>query len=245
MNYLKMVNEVLVRMREREVTSVSDTDNDPQQKIVCKFVQDAHDFVKGAHTWNAQRRVWTIVLDEGVSRYALPDSGQSATIYMVRYAESDQTLDEVDARYLGTRKHVEGKPEVYSHAFIDDGNMAVQVHPAPDSRYKADGTVTIASEWSESEYQIAEFNGELVSDTSTSMAFFGYTSGPFIEADDDDLGIPNMAVMYYALAYASRERGELGGQSTGELFQLAASHLSDAVAWDVNNSANEYIWSPK
>ena len=38
-----MVNEVLVRMREDEVTSVADPDNDAQQKIVCKFVQDAND----------------------------------------------------------------------------------------------------------------------------------------------------------------------------------------------------------
>ena len=41
MTYLEMCNEVLVRMREEEIESVKDSNNDPQQKIICTFVNDA------------------------------------------------------------------------------------------------------------------------------------------------------------------------------------------------------------
>ena len=71
MTYLEMVNEVLVRMREEEVTSVVDPENDPEQKMVCKFVNDARSFVERSHAWNALRRVWVIDLAHEQYRYFL------------------------------------------------------------------------------------------------------------------------------------------------------------------------------
>jgi len=63
--------------------------------------------------------------------------------------------------------------------------------------------------------------------------------------DDDLIRLPIDPVMYYALAYSSRERGEVGGQTSGELFALAKQYLSDAISWDVSNSELEYVWSTR
>ena len=243
MNYLDMVNEVLVRMREDEITSVADKDNDPQQKLVCKFVQDAHEFVKGSHTWNSQRKVWAVPLDQGKALYTLPASGQSAAIYTVRFSGSQELLREANARYLSEQKPVDGKPHLYATSHTSKNELAVQLYPVPDERYKRADITGEAAEYGIAEYALSEYNGDgSGGDNGQDLLFFGYSQAPRLGVDSDDTAIPDMPVMYYALAYASRERGELGGQSTGELFALAASYLSDSIAWDVNNSSLEYIW---
>ena len=241
MNYLEMVNEVLVRMREDEVLSVTDSNNDPQQKLVCKLVQDAAKFVMGSHTWNSQRKVWTVPLLEGKGRYTLPTSGQGAAIYTVRYTGTEEVLTEANARYLSTKSGEAGKPRLYNPSWTDKGNVSLQLYPVPDNRYQSSEDID-SSEYGIAEYALAEYNGK-ESEGSNTLAVFGYSQEERLSSDIDEVVLPNMPVMYYALAYASRERGELGGQSTGELFALAASYMSDAIAWDVNNSSLEYIWS--
>ena len=56
------------------------------------------------------------------------------------------------------------------------------------------------------------------------------------------IDLPEQPILYYALALASRERGEVGGQSSIELFALSKQYLSDAISWDVSNSRGEYLW---
>ena len=242
MNYLEMVNEVLVRMREDEILSVTDSNNDPQQKLVCKFVKDAVEFVMGSHTWNAQRKVWTVPLLESKDRYTLPASGQGAAVYTVRFSGTEELLNEANARYLSTKKGHAGKPSMYSTAWTDRGDLAIQLYPSPDDRYQPSGDLT-SSEYGVAEYAIAEYNGLGEAESTNELVIYGYSQASRLSTDSDDVALPNMPVMYYAMAYASRERGELGGQSTGELFALAASYLSDSIAWDTNNSSLEYIWS--
>ena len=241
MNYLEMVNEVLVRMREDEIVSVTDSNNDAQQKLVCKFVQDAVAFVMGSHSWNSQRKVWTVPLLEGKSLYTLPTSGQGAAVYTVRYSGTEELLSEANARYLSTKRDTTGKPGLYATAWTSKNDLTVQLYPTPDKRYQPADSVT-ASEYGIAEYALSEYNGVSESKDSDEVVVYGFSQSARVSADNDDITLPSMPVLYYALAYASRERGELGGQSTGELFALAASYMSDSISWDVNNSSLEYIW---
>jgi hypothetical protein len=48
--------------------------------------------------------------------------------------------------------------------------------------------------------------------------------------------------MYLAYALAVRERGEVGGQTAGEIFQMAAGYLSDAIARDAELNYLDDIW---
>lgn len=244
MTYLEMVNEVLVRMREDEVLSVNDVENDPQQKLVCKFVNDARRFVDKSHTWNAQRKAWFIDLDFDKAGYVIPDSNEAGAIYTVRWAGSNQCLKEVNERYLSQQKKKLGKPHYYNCGWTQDNEMVVRLWPVPGTEYRH-GTGAV-SEFNIGEYyagrdqDTAEYNGEFL--TEQNLLIEGYTACRPLKEDDDKIELPTDPVMYYALAYASRERGEVGGQSSAELFQIAAQYLSDSIAWDVNNSDLEYVW---
>ena len=238
MTYLEMVNEVLVRMREDEIISVNDPDNDPQQKIVCKFVNDARRFVDKSHTWNAQRKIWLVDPSFDVAGYTIPDSNESASIYTVRWAGTSNCLKEANERWISRQKKQLGTPQYYAPSFSENNELTVRFWPVPGEDYV--GSSASVSEYSAGEYTEAEYNGEIAEGHSILME--GYKVSAPMKNDDDLIRLPIDPVMYYALAYASRERGEIGGQGSTELFQLANQYLSDAIAWDVNNSDMEYIW---
>jgi len=63
-----------------------------------------------------------------------------------------------------------------------------------------------------------------------------------LSAYDDVLRIPPQPVYLLASALASRERGELGGAPTSELFTAADLALSDAIARDAANFPDEQVW---
>ena len=63
-----------------------------------------------------------------------------------------------------------------------------------------------------------------------------------LSADSDKLSIPNSPVLHLAIAFASRERGETGGTSTPEYFQMANKYLSDAIALDAARHPEETIF---
>lgn len=239
MTYLELVNEVLVRMREDEIESVNDPDNDPQQRLACKFVQDAHRRVSDAHTWNSNRTTWIVDLIHGVTRYTLPDTPQGSAIYSVTRVKpvttSTTPLLEVNARQFA-RFHMpnQGTPRYYAPMTTQDGNLEVQVYPAPDNSHSRDGDVYA--------YTVGRYGHASFSSSDKALAVTGYAKPMPLKSDDDVIQIPNAPVMDYALAFAHSERGEAGGRAAVELLESARSSLGDAIAWDVNNSPAEYIW---
>lgn len=241
MTYLEMVNEVLVRMREDEITSVNDEHNDPQQKIVCRFVNDARRFVDKSHTWNAQRKIWLVDLGFDVAGYPIPDSNESASIYTVRWAGTSNCLKEANERWISRQKKQIGTPQYYAPSFSENNELTVRFWPVPGEEYV--GSTADVSEYAASEYTEAEYNGEPAGVQTILME--GYKVSAPMKNDDDLIRLPIDPVMYYALAYSSRERGEVGGQTSGELFALAKQYLSDAISWDVSNSELEYVWSTR
>jgi hypothetical protein len=64
-----------------------------------------------------------------------------------------------------------------------------------------------------------------------------------LKNDTDVLRLPVQPVLYYALALAARERGEVGGQTSTELFGMASQYISDAIALDANLSPTEKTWA--
>ena len=234
MTYLELVNEVLVRMREDEVTSVNDPDNDPQQKLACKYVQDAHRRVADSHTWNAHRRIWLVDLVHGVSRYVLPDTPQGSAIYSVARLKPVQQLLEVNARKFAQFQPNQGSPQYFSPMTTVDGALELQVYPTPDNTHSSTGDINT--------YTVARFGEAGFSSGQKALTVTGYAKPLPLKSDGDVIQMPNAPVMDYALAFAHSERGEAGGRAAVELLESARSSLGDAIAWDVNNSSAEYIW---
>jgi hypothetical protein len=63
-----------------------------------------------------------------------------------------------------------------------------------------------------------------------------------LSADGDDLLVPSMPVTHLAIALLARERGETGGTSAPEYFNIANQYLSDAIALDAQKHPEEVIF---
>ncbi|MDA8620260.1 hypothetical protein N9L28_05785 [Luminiphilus sp.] len=81
-----------------------------------------------------------------------------------------------------------------------------------------------------------------IPDKTYTVDVLGWRSLPNLKEDDDVLRIPSQPVLYYALALAARERGEVGGQTAAELFNMAKQYIADAIAIDANHSPTEFMW---
>lgn len=265
MNHLEMCNEVLIRMREDEIEDVNDRDNEPQQKLVVKFVEDAYIHVQKSHTWNSSRRIWSIDLEPGQNIYWLGVKADQAQLYSIRYGHSERQLIEVSQRDLARKKYHEGVPAYYAPSQISGEDLAIQVYPWPDDSFHYEapgGAMYNVHEFKMSEYGSGRFdfvdmynNGDMYTEAlyngngsyeerppELRLILEGYKMAHLDKHNNAIIDLPEQPVLYYALALASRERGEVGGQSSIELFALSKQYLSDAISWDVSNSRGEYLW---
>jgi hypothetical protein len=233
MNYVDMCNEVLVRMREREIVNVNSADNDPQQKIVTKFVKDAVAFVERAHTWNSSRKLWVIDLAHDVYKYTLRGCAEQSSISFVKY-DRGGILHEVSAGWMSSRGRKQGTPGWYAPSHVNDHSVEMHVWPRPDNTFHGTGDIF--------EYTVGQFGEASFASPEKQLFVYGYGKALPLKESADPINLPDDPVLHYALAYAQRERGEAGGQNSQETFALAKQYLSDAIAWDVNNSRREYEW---
>jgi hypothetical protein len=74
MTYLNLVNNVLRRLRETEVSSVQTT---AYSKLIGDIVNDAKDLVENSWDWSALRTTLTITTTADVFNYALTGSQNS------------------------------------------------------------------------------------------------------------------------------------------------------------------------
>jgi hypothetical protein len=274
MNYLEMCNEVLVRMREMEISSVTDQDNDPQQKLVCKFVNDAKQFVERSHSWNALRKIWVIDLAHEVHKYNLMGASEQARIYLVRYV-SGAVLKEANPQWMERKPGQIGSPHWYTLSDVHNHNVTLKVWPYPDNTFgdshdvyefgeaefppsssfvPDESEAAEADLYAKAKYMEGRYSNYGVVDDGVgdepyfgspdkTLLAYGFAHQGRLKNDTDVFLVPEDPILYYALAYAARERGEAGGASSAELFALAKQYLSDAISWDANNSHLEYIWN--
>jgi hypothetical protein len=273
MTYLEMVNEVLVRMRETEITpkqGVLSRELDPQQKMICKLVNDARTFVMRSHTWNAFRTVWILDLAHGVSRYNLRGGTEQSTVSFIRY-DNGSVLQEVNQHEISSRPLHQAKPLWFAPSRVNLGNESPIVVPPSEfnvseygawfSRYGQEDEVIRPTDekcvqieiWPTPDnsyggtgdvYKYTEAQWGLGQwGTQGSQLFaYGYSQPNLLYNDDDLMIVPNDPVLHFAMAYAISERGEAGGATAQQAFALSKQYLSDAISWDVNNSRGEYIW---
>ena len=131
MNYLQLVNGVLMRMREDTVTTVASSD--PVVAIVAAHVNDAKRLVEDANLWNAERHEWTIPAVVGQDTYSLTDSGESAHI---DYFLGDDGSEPAELRLQDMkRKKAQGSAtgpcQYYSPNGLDSNqDVKVELYPA-------------------------------------------------------------------------------------------------------------------
>jgi hypothetical protein len=224
MTYLNLVNNVLRRLREEEVTSVAQT---TYSKLVGDFVNDAKKAVEDAWDWSALRTTLTISTTAGVFNYVMTGAGNQLKV-LHAYNDSDnfdmqyQTPLWFDDKYM-KQEPQSGSPRYYTFNGVNaDGDTQIEVYPKPDTA----GT-------------LLRFNVVLRGDITDSGTVLRPDE---LVNDTDPLIIPSQPVIHLAVALLARERGETGGTSAPEYFQIADRYLSDAIAMDAQKHPEETIW---
>ena len=214
MTYLDIVNNVLVRLREREVASVNEN---AYSKLIGQLVQDANQEVENAWDWSALRTTLSATTSSGVFSYELNTAGRSFEILNVINDTSNDFMEyrtsrEFDNWYLNNTP-ASGAPKYFSwNGVANDGDVQVDIYPKPDGVYTL-------------RFNMIKRSEELTSDAQNII-------------------VPEKPVQLLAYAKAVDERGEDGGQAAASAYNTASRALSDAIALDGARHPEELIFAP-
>ena len=212
MTYLQLVNSVLRRLREDEVTSVS---QNSYSKLIGEFVNDAKRTVEDSYDWTALRTTLTVSTTTETFNYVLTGSQNRMKVLDVINDTSDFFMQYRASRWMDNAFLIEtppiGSPQFYSFNGVNAaGDNAVDVYPKPSGVFQLRFNVVLRT---------ADFT-----------------------EDTETLAVPSSPVVQIATALGARERGETGGTSAAELFSLADNTLADAIAIDASQHPEETIW---
>jgi hypothetical protein len=213
MTYLQLVNKVLTRLREDNVSTVNQT---TYSALIGELVNDAKRLVEDSWDWSALRTTLTVTTTADIFNYVLTGSGNRAKMLDVINDTSNFFIEYKDAHWFNKAFLVDepasGSPRYYTFNGVDvNGDTAVDISPIPDGVY--------------------------------TLRFNSVLRTAELENDTDEVAIPTLPIIHFAVAFASRERGETGGQSSGELLIMAQQMLSDAIALDAIKHPEETIYA--
>ena len=212
MTYLNLMNNVLRRLREEEVSSVTAT---TYCTMVGDFINDAKRLVEEATDWSALRETIVVSTTASDNSYSLTDGSDRVKVMSVinntqKCFMDYQTKDWFnDSLYIADE--VEGAPKYYTYNGLDsNGDTQVLVSPTPDGVYSL-------------RFDVIKRQADLTN-------------------NNDSLLVPSQPVIHLAIAMLASERGEAGGTSAAEYFQIANKILSDAVAIDAAKHPEEMVF---
>ena len=212
MTYLNLVNGVLRRLRENEVATVQ---ADSYSKLIGDLVNDAKDLVESAWDWSALRTTLAINTVDGTYNYSLTGSGDKIKELNVINDTSNLNMEYRTNNWFDDKFYV-GTPA--------SGAPEYYTYAGTDSN--GDMSIDVYPK----------------PDAVYALRFDSVKRNGVLSADSDTLSVPENPVVQLAVAFAVRERGETGGTSTAEYFQIANKYLSDAVAHDAGRHPEELIF---
>ena len=212
MNYIQLVNSVLRRLRETEVSSVADN---AYSKLIGEFVNDAKRQVEDAYPWNALSETLTAVTAADIFNYVLVGSGQRFRVIDVLNDTSNIVVQNATTRWMNEKFLItsvqKGSPAYYNfNGTNSNGDTQVDLFPVPNGVYDIRFNVI--------KPQVA------------------------LSADADVLLIPSEPVIFNATARAIAERGEDGGVLAGEMAFIYNQSLADAIAIESGRYVEESAW---
>ncbi len=200
MTYLELVNDVLVRLREPTVTTVV---LNSYSTLIGKFVNDAKRQIEDAFAWNVLGTTITLSTTSGTYSYSLTGSGQKFQVLDVINATSNVGMKNIDFASMNRKQNFSTPVSgIPSEYAFDgvDGSYDTKVTLYP----RPDGVYSIP-------FSLTVPQATLTSDSTIVL-------------------VPDVLVAQNAYARALVERGEDGGLSSSEAYQLYKSMLSDYIA---------------
>lgn len=214
MTYLQIINAVLRRLRETEVTDVNETD---YSKLIGEYVNSVKKEVEAAWDWNALRTTLTLNTTSGIFNYTLLGSGSRFRVSDVVNDTSNYMLQQKGAAWMNQRFLTVdtqlSTPSFYSFNGVDSNlDSKVDLYPVPDGVYTLRFNVTIPQD------DLAD--------------------------NSDTLQIPSEPVIQGTLARAISERGEDGGRLSNDQYILYRSAMADEIAIEAGRFSDETVWYP-
>jgi len=200
MTYLELVNDVLVRLRETTVSTVSETS---YSSLIGKFVNDAKRQIEDAFAWNVLGRTITLSTTSGTYEYSLTGAGQKFQVIDVINVTSNVGMKNIDFASMNRKQNfstpVSGIPYEYAFDGVDTNyDTKVTIYPRPDGVYSIPFSLTVPQ--------------------------------ATLSSDSTVVAVADTLVAQNAYARALVERGEDGGLSSSEAYQLYKAMLSDYIA---------------
>lgn len=212
MNYLELVNDVLIRLREPEASSVSDN---AYVKLISKYVNDSKRQVEDSYNWNALSETLSATTTADVFNYVLVGTGQRFRVIDVLNDTSNRVLRNAPTSWMNEMflitSPMKGSPEYYNfNGTNSNGDTQVDLFPIPNGVYDI-------------RFNVIRPQVPLV-------------------LNADKLLVPHEPVILGALARAQAERGEDGGVQTAETYVLYNQSLADAIALESGRYIEESAW---
>jgi hypothetical protein len=215
--YLNMVNNVLKRLREDEVSSVA---ANSYSKLIGVFVNEAKRFVEDSWDWAALRSNISVTLagDSATSVYSLVGSTKNARIKAVYDTTAKSALLQASREWINsealTASSVSSRPTYYTIAGFDSSDqMQLRFWPLEN----AGDTIQVSGVFPEVE----------------------------LSDDTDTTALPSLPIILKAYSLALSERGEDGGTRFDETEEKANVALGDAILQDQQwFQHDELVWRP-
>lgn len=210
--YLQAVNDVLLRLRETEVSTVTETS---YSKLIGKFVNDAKTQVEAAYNWNALSDTLTATTTADLFSYVLTGSGVRFRVTDVINDTSNFFMNNTTASWMNQQFLInnvqKGSPQYYNFNGQDsNGDTLVDIFPVPDGVY--------------------------------TLRFNVFLPQAALSSDNTVIKVPADVVVQMAYARALVERGEDGGMASSEAYQLAKNLMSDYIALESNRYIEDTHW---
>jgi hypothetical protein len=140
----QMVNEVLVRLREDEVSDVNET---AYSRLIANLVNKTKREVEDSWNWQALRTTYEINTATSIFNYTLPESQTRFRVHSVWNTTADAELKQIpsDAMDRLFRQMGEvGSPRYYSFNGVNgDGDTQVDLYPIPNGAYEIEFQCTV------------------------------------------------------------------------------------------------------
>ena len=144
MTYLQLINAVMRKLREDEVTTVNETE---YSKLIGDFVNDAVNAVEAAWDWSSLRDTITFTTVADSDTYSLTGYGIRGEVMSVYNETTNSELRQRSKGYIidkQVRSTGTGAPKYWSLNGTDSNNDAkIVLYPKPDDVYTVTANVVL------------------------------------------------------------------------------------------------------
>jgi hypothetical protein len=200
MTYLELINDVLIRLRETQVSTVTET---TYSTLIGKFVNDAKRQIEDSYAWNVLGTTLTFNTTPATYIYSMTGAGQKFQVMDAINSTANVGFTNIGFVEMNRLQNfttpISGIPSQYCFDGVDNnGDTKVVLYARPDNVYTIQFALTVPQ-------------AQLTSDGTSVL-------------------VPDVLVAQNAYARALVERGEDGGLASSEAYQLYRAMLADYIA---------------